>query len=164
MTPAGRGVSPSPAGWYHRTSPLRPGAAVTPPDTTSDAEDLFAAVVDEFTERLNRGERPTADEYAARYPDLAADLRDVLGMLPVLRPPGGTPPVRPGSTAPVAPRGPHRPPEVDGFAVEREVGRGGMGVVYLARQVRLNRPVALKMVLSGGHASAEERASWPRPS
>ncbi|MBX9579177.1 MAG: serine/threonine protein kinase [Gemmataceae bacterium] len=62
----------------------------------------------------------------------------------------------PAPAPPVA----HRPPAVDGFAVERELGRGGMGVVYLARQVRLNRPVALKMVLAGGHASAEERARF----
>ncbi len=44
-----------------------------------------------------------------------------------------------------------------GYELLDELGRGGMGVVYRARQVRLERAVALKMILSGGHASASER-------
>jgi serine/threonine protein kinase len=50
-----------------------------------------------------------------------------------------------------------RHPRVPGYEFLEELGRGGFGIVYKVRHVRLNRIVALKMILVGGQAGSEER-------
>src|SRR5262249_3967916 len=107
-------------------------------DATTEA--LMGEIVDEFLDRVQRGERPEVEEYAARHPELGTVLRQMLPALQLLRS---------SSVGHVSnvPNGECRADEPEGmlgdFRLLREVGRGGMGVVYEAQQISLNRRVAL---------------------
>ena len=53
-------------------------------------------------------------------------------------------------------------PQIAGYDVQRLLGYGGMGVVYKALDLRLNRPVAIKMLLTGTYAQSGERERFFR--
>jgi eukaryotic-like serine/threonine-protein kinase len=109
-------------------------------------------VLDAYLAQLQAGQRPDRDALVREHPELASAL-DCLDALEQLAPPsacGDVPaPFSAEQTVGALPR------DFGPYELLREIGRGGMGVVYEARQKGLDRSVAVKMILAGHLASPE---------
>jgi serine/threonine protein kinase/WD40 repeat protein/tetratricopeptide (TPR) repeat protein len=112
------------------------------------ALDPVAVLAGEFAERYRRGERPSLSEYTSRYPELADQIRELFPALVVMEELGSV--EGPGPSAVTAPNLGKVPDQLGDFRLLREVGRGGMGVVYEAVQESLGRHVALKVLPAHG--------------
>lgn len=115
------------------------------PDQAHPGDDLDAQVADiaeEFLQQLERGADPEVKQYAQRYPQLAETLRQVLPVLKAMGGPGEL--WRADDESPEALGSQNR--VLGDFRIVREIGRGGMGVVFEAEQLSLGRRVALKVL------------------
>jgi YD repeat-containing protein len=134
------------------------------PRLWGDAEAVLDLITNEVLLRQQAGEAPLLEEYQRRFPHLAEPLRlqfEVEQAFQGSGPVRNTLPPEPTLISPGSPAGAEAgPPAVAGYEVLGELGRGGMGVVYRARQHGLNRVVALKMIRGEAHAGADERARF----
>jgi eukaryotic-like serine/threonine-protein kinase len=117
-------------------------------------------VLELLEEMLDSGR--SAEEVCLNDPDLLAEVRNrwkafcrIDAELEALLPSStGAQPARPTPQAEL--------PQIPGYQVEEVLGHGGMGVVYRAHHIGLNRPVALKMLLAGDYARPAERERFQR--
>ena len=110
----------------------------------SQSYDRLDQLADEFAARFRRGERPTLKEYTDRYPELAGELRALLPALITVEQVQEIRAEREEAEHAPSPAPPLS--RVGDYRILREIGRGGMGVVYEAEQVSLGRRVALKVL------------------
>jgi len=124
--------------------PLTPGEIASPNTAPIylDEDELFEMVAADFTRRCRSRERPSVDEYVRRYPQIAELLRTLLPTIAAVE----------GAKSHSGHTGAGRatirkmPERLGDFRLLREIGSGGMGVVYEARQESLERNVAVKVL------------------
>src|SRR5262245_59955896 len=125
----------------------RPGGPMSPRDEppAPDSDPRVVRALEEYAAELDAGRAPPRADVLARDPAVAGEVAPCLAALELLRA---------AVRMPGAPAGPPPGPELAAplgdFRLIREVGRGGMGVVYEAEQISLSRRVALKVLPFAG--------------
>jgi serine/threonine-protein kinase len=134
-------------------------------ESNSRAERVNEAIA-EYLEAVDAGRVPDAKAFLAAHSEIATDLQAFLsdrqqfaalaqGIAPPIAEAPTVPPSE--SSTEIAPLGSLRTVRYFGdYELLEEIARGGMGVVYKARQTSLKRIVALKMILAGQLASEED--------
>ena len=129
-------------------------------DLSPSDRDPWELVAESFLARYRSGERPSIEEYATRHPELADRIRRLMPALIQIEQDLSIDPVpapvrsRPRAAEAAAGAGESR--RLGDYQILREIGRGGMGVVFEAEQVSLGRRVALKVL--PGHVAGDGKA------
>lgn len=125
-----------------------------PDNAAQEREERLALLLTELTDRVQQGSHVELEGECSKHPDFAAELRELWGAVMIAQAAGS------GSIAETIPSQTDfpsgtltLPARFGDYELIQELGRGGMGVVYRARQLSLGREVALKMVLRGNLAS-----------
>ena len=131
------------------------------PEMPEDAHDgaseqLLDSIVDEFTSQIRAGLNPQVIDFQERYPQLHCQLEELLGSVKAIESLKSTAAGNAGSSASFDRTQFPMPETIGEYQVLSELGRGGMGVVYLGKHQTLGREVAIK-VLPPSLAASEDR-------
>ena len=131
---------------------------MNPPDDKKDGQEIDQETVellDDYLARLQAGLAPCREQMLREHPELTSAL-DCLEALECLAPrPAADGQGDPNATIAMEPAMGNLPREFGPYELLAEIGRGGMGVVYKAKQAGLERTVAVKMIL-GAHLASPE--------
>src|SRR5262249_50366405 len=131
-------------------------------ESESQAE-IVVELAEEFLDRYRKGERPPLREYIDRHPDLASEIKEVfpaMAMLENIAIADSSSESKDKSSANTGFRRTLR--QLGDYRIIREVGHGGMGVVFEAEQVSLGRHVALKVLPYQALADAKTKKRFQR--
>jgi len=122
---------------------------------------LVLELAEEFLDRYRKGQRPPLKEYIDRHPELADEIREVFPAMAMMERIAivddlgeATSEHRATPSLPFSQLGDYR--------ILREVGHGGMGIVYEAEQVSLGRHVALKVLPTQMIPNAQQKRRFER--
>ncbi len=135
----------------HAASTLPPEPAKSPGTGPYNAQDTAAALVrllDQYLADLQAGRAPDRAKLLADHPELASQLEQCLAGIEFVHQAS-----KPASETPT---------QLGDFRILREIGRGGMGVVYEAEHVQLKRKVALTIIAEPAGRPARARSSIGR--
>ena len=117
--------------------------------TKDTSGDRYGQISEDFLSRIRRGESPSFEVYVRKYPEYSDAIRDDFPVISYIEQIKRQASQFLSSTFTDAQAGKFVGRRIGDFSILREIGRGGMGVVYEARQASLQRRVALKVLLPG---------------
>ncbi|MBT5017424.1 serine/threonine protein kinase [bacterium] len=121
---------------------------------SDDRDDHIFSVLNELIERAQAGQPILLNETLEQYPEIADEVQQLWATIVVAEnlSLGGTH-ISSKNYSETDYAVPPEAPQLPDYEIFEEIGRGGMGIVYRARQISLNRIVAIKMLLSGSYAT-----------
>lgn len=174
---------PYPLG-VHRDTDLHAGCADSNLMNSSDSnlpipseedprEIRIGELINEFFDRRQRGENLSREDFLASHPEEAEELRGHLSGLDLIDDlvassgaatlPVNDPAAFKGSSAELsAEESTSAKPDIPGYEILKQIGRGGMGIVYKAKQISTKRFVALKLLLEGPFATDTAKRRFER--
>ncbi len=124
-----------------------------------DSPSTFVAqLAEEFIERYRKGEQATIREYCDRYPLLADEIRTVFPTIAIMERIAILDDDKPSRESIKA----FTPMQLGDYQLVREIGRGGMGIVYEAIQISLHRQVAVKVLPPQFHSDSKHKRRFER--